>query len=151
MPFRLGAARAVSRVRRCAPHRIAAANGGMTQAITTTTASSRLCTRRTFQSSACVTVNIYFPAAAVERAADQIVKETWGGPGEPAKKDEPQSGIIGVEPVGNYAVRISFDDLHDTGIFSWSYLYELGERQQELWAAYLEALAARGLSREPRG
>jgi DUF971 family protein len=62
-----------------------------------------------------------------------------------------QVGIIGVEPVGNYAVRISFDDLHDTGIFSWSYLYELGERQQELWAAYLEALAARGLSREPRG
>ena len=58
-------------------------------------------------------------------------------------------GIIGVEPVGNYAVRISFDDLHDTGIYSWSYLYELGERQQELWAAYLEALAARGLSREP--
>jgi uncharacterized protein YdbL (DUF1318 family) len=40
---------------------------------------------------ACVTVNIYFPAAAVERAADQIVKETWGGPGEPPKKGEPQS------------------------------------------------------------
>ena len=60
-------------------------------------------------------------------------------------------GILGVEAVGNYAIRISFDDLHDTGIFSWSYLYELGERQQELWAAYLEALAARGLSREPRG
>jgi len=59
-------------------------------------------------------------------------------------------GIIGLEPVGNYAVRISFDDLHDTGIFSWSYLYELGERQPELWAAYLAALTARGLSREPR-
>src|SRR5262249_45728188 len=58
-------------------------------------------------------------------------------------------GIIGVEPVGNYAVRINFDDLHNTGIFSWSYLYELGERQPELWAAYLNALAARGLSREP--
>jgi DUF971 family protein len=60
-------------------------------------------------------------------------------------------GIAGVEPVGNYAVRISFDDLHDTGIYSWSYLYELGERQEELWAAYLTALAARGLSREPSG
>jgi DUF971 family protein len=58
-------------------------------------------------------------------------------------------GITGVEPVGNYAVRIVFDDLHDTGIYSWSYLYELGERQQELWDAYLKALAARGLSREP--
>ena len=60
-----------------------------------------------------------------------------------------QVGIIAVEPVGNYAVRISFDDLHNTGIFSWSYLYELGERQPELWAAYLKALAERGLSREP--
>jgi len=49
--------------------------------------------------SACVTVNIYFPAAAVERAADQIVKETWGGPGQPAKKEEPQSRISGVEAV----------------------------------------------------
>jgi uncharacterized protein YdbL (DUF1318 family) len=45
--------------------------------------------------SACVTVNIYFPAAAVERAADQIVKETWGGPGtEPAKSNEPQSAVL---------------------------------------------------------
>jgi DUF971 family protein len=58
-------------------------------------------------------------------------------------------GIIELEPVGNYAVRIKFDDLHDTGIYSWSYLYELGERQEELWAAYLAALAERGLSREP--
>jgi DUF971 family protein len=60
-----------------------------------------------------------------------------------------QVGIIGLEPVGNYAVRILFDDLHDTGIYSWSYLYELGERQQELWDAYVKALAAHGLSREP--
>jgi uncharacterized protein YdbL (DUF1318 family) len=47
--------------------------------------------------SACVTVNIYFPAAAVERAADQIVKETWGAPEEPAKKEQPQSSIMGPE------------------------------------------------------
>jgi uncharacterized protein YdbL (DUF1318 family) len=47
--------------------------------------------------SACVTVNIYFPAAAVERAADQIVKETWGAPEEPAKKEQPQSSVIGPE------------------------------------------------------
>ncbi len=60
-----------------------------------------------------------------------------------------QVGIISLEPIGNYAVRIVFDDLHDTGIYSWSYLYELGERQQELWDAYLKGLAARGLSREP--
>ena len=61
-----------------------------------------------------------------------------------------QVGIINLEPVGNYAVRIVFDDLHDTGIYSWSYLYELGERQEELWDSYLKALAARGLSREPQ-
>jgi DUF971 family protein len=59
-------------------------------------------------------------------------------------------GIMGVEPVGNYAIRIKFDDLHDSGIFSWRYLYELGERQEELWAKYLAELEARGLSREPK-
>jgi len=58
--------------------------------------------------------------------------------------------IIGAEPVGNYAVRLKFDDLHDTGIFSWDFLYDMGERQEELWADYLEALAAKGLSRDPR-
>ena len=58
-------------------------------------------------------------------------------------------GIMGLEPVGNYAVRIKFDDLHDTGIFSWAYLYHLGENRQSLWLAYLDALKAKGLSREP--
>lgn len=58
-------------------------------------------------------------------------------------------GIIGLEPVGNYAVRITFDDLHDTGIFSWSYLYQLGVEQEKRWREYLAALAANGLSREP--
>ncbi|MGE5305742.1 MAG: YdbL family protein [Alphaproteobacteria bacterium] len=52
-----------------------------------------------FLVSACVTVNIYFPAAAVERAADQIVKETWGKPEEPLKKEQPQSGIVRPEKV----------------------------------------------------
>jgi len=47
-----------------------------------------------FLLSACVTVNIYFPAAAVERAADQIVKETWGGPEQPVKKEEPRSSLM---------------------------------------------------------
>jgi DUF971 family protein len=59
-------------------------------------------------------------------------------------------GIIGIEPVGNYAVRLRFDDLHDTGIYSWDYLYELGRDHAARWQAYLEALAAKGLSREPR-
>ncbi|GIX09625.1 DUF971 domain-containing protein [Elioraea sp.] len=59
-------------------------------------------------------------------------------------------GILKVEPVGNYAVRIVFDDLHDTGIYSWDYLYRLGREYETRWTRYLEELAARGLSREPR-
>ena len=58
-------------------------------------------------------------------------------------------GIIALEPVGNYAVRITFDDLHDTGIYSWDYLYELGIQHEQRWRDYLAALAANGLSREP--
>jgi DUF971 family protein len=58
-------------------------------------------------------------------------------------------GIMRVEPVGNYAVRLVFDDLHDTGIYSWDYLRQLGLEQAERWAAYEQALAARGQSRDP--
>jgi DUF971 family protein len=57
--------------------------------------------------------------------------------------------IIGVEPVGNYAVRLVFDDMHSTGIFGWDYLYGLGERRAERWADYLAELEAKGLSRDP--
>jgi DUF971 family protein len=48
-------------------------------------------------------------------------------------------GIAALEPVGNYAVRIRFDDGHDTGLFSWDYLHELGREQRTKWAAYLKA------------
>jgi len=57
--------------------------------------------------------------------------------------------IIGAEPVGNYALRLSFDDLHDTGLYSWWYLYQLGAEQDRIWAQYLDNLAAQGLSRDP--
>ncbi len=57
--------------------------------------------------------------------------------------------IIGVEPVGNYAVKLVFDDMHDTGIFGWDYLYTLGSRHQEKWQSYLDDLEAKGLSRDP--
>lgn len=57
-------------------------------------------------------------------------------------------GVAGAEATGNYAVRISFDDGHDTGIFSWDYLYELGSRRDALLQAYLGALEAAGLSRD---
>ncbi len=58
-------------------------------------------------------------------------------------------GIMAVEPVGHYAVRLLFDDLHDTGIFSWDYLYQLGREQDWRWQAYLAALREKGLSRDP--
>ncbi len=58
-------------------------------------------------------------------------------------------GIMEIEPIGNYAIRIRFDDLHDTGLFSWQYLYQLGENQDAIWQTYLDAIEAQGLSREP--
>ncbi|MGE4372316.1 MAG: gamma-butyrobetaine hydroxylase-like domain-containing protein [Xanthobacter sp.] len=56
--------------------------------------------------------------------------------------------ISTVEPVGNYALRIIFDDGHDTGIYPWNTLYRYGEEQADTFAAYLNALDARGLSRD---
>ncbi len=58
-------------------------------------------------------------------------------------------GILRIEPVGHYAIRIVFDDLHDSGIFSWAWLHMLGREQAERWAAYEAALAERGLTRDP--
>jgi DUF971 family protein len=55
--------------------------------------------------------------------------------------------IEALEPVGNYAVRIRFDDGHDTGLFSWDYLHELGREREQKWTAYLSALRARKLER----
>ena len=58
-------------------------------------------------------------------------------------------GILEVLPVGNYAVRLVFDDLHSTGIYSWSYLHELGRTRETNWRDYLDELAGKGLSRDP--
>ncbi|WP_142850499.1 gamma-butyrobetaine hydroxylase-like domain-containing protein [Telmatospirillum sp. J64-1] len=58
-------------------------------------------------------------------------------------------GIMQMSPVGNYAVQIAFDDLHDTGIYTWDFLYDLGERQDEIWANYLAELEKAGKSRDP--
>ncbi len=57
--------------------------------------------------------------------------------------------ITELEPVGNYAVRIVFDDLHNTGLYAWSYLHELGQKHNEQWAEYLKELKEKGLSRYP--
>ena len=56
--------------------------------------------------------------------------------------------ILDLVPTGNYAVRIEFDDMHATGIFTWNYLLELGRNHSASWADYLAELAAKGLSRE---
>lgn len=58
-------------------------------------------------------------------------------------------GIVAVEPVGSYAVRIRFDDLHGTGLYTWDYLYRLGAEQGRIWQNYLRSVADKGLSRDP--
>jgi DUF971 family protein len=55
-----------------------------------------------------------------------------------------------IEPVGRYAIRPTFSDGHDTGIFSWDYLYDLGERHDELWQRYLDRMAGAGASRDAK-
>jgi DUF971 family protein len=57
--------------------------------------------------------------------------------------------ILEVQPVGNYAVRLVFDDMHSTGIFSWDYLLELGQEHPRYWREYLDELAQQNLTREP--
>ncbi len=59
-------------------------------------------------------------------------------------------GILRVEPVGRYAVRLVFDDGHDTGLYSWDYLHELGREQERKWRVYLDRLAALGYARRER-
>jgi len=64
----------------------------------------------------------------------------------PGKRDV---GILTVEQIGNYAVKIGFDDMHDTGLYSYEYLWELGRDHDRLWTRYLSELEAQGLSRAP--
>jgi DUF971 family protein len=72
------------------------------------------------------------------------------GPGqETLQVGKREVTIAEVEPVGHYAIRPKFSDGHDTGIYSWEYLNDLGTRQEELWQRYLARLAAAGASRDP--
>jgi DUF971 family protein len=66
-------------------------------------------------------------------------RKTVGG-----KKDV---GILEVAPIGNYAVRLVFDDMHSTGLFSWDYLLSLGRNREANWQEYLDDLAGKGLKR----
>jgi DUF971 family protein len=71
------------------------------------------------------------------------------GPGqETLQVGKREVTISNVEPVGHYALRPTFSDGHESGIYSWDYLYDLGLRQDELWARYLQRLAAAGASRD---
>lgn len=58
--------------------------------------------------------------------------------------------IMEITPVGNYAIALKFDDLHDSGIYSWDTLYAFGANQDQLWAEYLKSLEDAGLSRDPK-
>ncbi len=62
-----------------------------------------------------------------------------------------QVAVIGADPIGSYAVRLSFDDMHSTGLFTWGYLYELGATRDQKWADYVADLKAKGLSRDRAG
>ena len=84
-------------------------------------------------------MRVYSPSAEVQ----------GHGPGqEVLQTGKRQVGILSLEPVGNYAVQPTFSDGHDSGIFSWDYLYFLGSRQDELWADYTRRLEAAGVDRD---
>lgn len=87
----------------------------------------------------CEFLRVYSPSAEVR----------GHGPGqEVLQVGKREVGIDAVEPVGSYAVKLAFSDGHDTGLYTWSYLYELGSKQDELWQAYLERLQRAGASRD---
>jgi DUF971 family protein len=72
------------------------------------------------------------------------------GPGQEVLQTGKESvDITALEPIGHYALRIVFDDGHDTGLYSWSYLYELGTDMQARWQAYLDRLTEAGYARQP--
>jgi DUF971 family protein len=84
-------------------------------------------------------LRVYSPSAEVQ----------GHGPGQDVlQTGKREVGIVALEPVGNYAVQPTFSDGHDTGIYSWDYLYLLGTRQAELWADYERRLAAAGAGRD---
>ncbi len=84
-------------------------------------------------------MRVYSPSAEVQ----------GHGPGqEVLQTGKRQVDILELEPVGNYAVKPSFSDGHDTGLYTWEYLYFLGQQQTQLWADYEDRLKAAGASRD---
>ncbi|MDY8109428.1 DUF971 domain-containing protein [Fulvimarina sp. 2208YS6-2-32] len=84
-------------------------------------------------------LRVHSPSAEV-RGHNEAGRKTQFG-----KRDV---SITDIQPVGNYAIKISFSDGHDTGLFSWTYLAELGRDEDQKWAAYLTELDEKGLSRD---
>ncbi len=91
----------------------------------------------------------YELAAELLRVLSPSAEVQGHGPGQrqtvPGKANV---SISAVDAVGNYAVRLTFSDGHNTGLFSWAYLRRLGENREQLWADYLAELKAKGMSRE---
>ena len=84
-------------------------------------------------------MRVYSPSAEVQ----------GHGPGqEVLQTGKREVGLVGLEPVGNYAVKPVFSDGHESGIFSWDYQYELGATQDRLWTDYLARLDAAGVGRD---
>lgn len=88
----------------------------------------------------CELLRVYSPSAEVR----------GHGPGqEVLQSGKKDVAISEIKPVGNYAVQLVFDDGHDTGIYSWDYLRELGEQREAMWQRYLERLDEAGMNRDP--
>lgn len=86
----------------------------------------------------CEFLRVYSPSAEVR----------GHGPGQDVLQiGKEYVNIVGIDPVGQYALKLTFSDGHDTGLYSWDYLYDLGQRQSELWADYLTRLLAAGIKR----
>lgn len=87
----------------------------------------------------CEMLRVYSPSADVR----------GHGPGQAVLQTGKEGvNITAIEPVGHYAIRLHFDDGHNTGIYSWDYLYDMGRRREALWRDYLEALERAGKERK---
>lgn len=88
----------------------------------------------------CEYLRVYSPSAEVK----------GHGPGQEVLQIGKETvNIQDIRPVGNYAVKLVFDDGHSTGLYTWSYLYELGAHQEQYWQRYLDSLAKAGIERKP--
>lgn len=88
----------------------------------------------------CEFLRVYSPSAEVK----------GHGPGQEVLQiGKEDVNIVGIEPIGNYAVKLVFSDGHDTGLYSWDYLYELASNYEGLWLEYLGKLSAAGYTRKP--